>query len=153
MGKHLIVSLICVEALCFFNASEPLTLVPGPLNVPHLSTFTFLYCGLQPPDARVNHGWRLPSGEFLTPDNHTSQFQVSALGRSRRVNNAADWYTVMVFTINALSYELAGEYSCEVQDSTTPRAEWTAAVVELQLQGTVFIHTLHLNTVYIIYSL
>ncbi len=92
--------------------------------------FTFLQCQLEPPDAMVEHGWRLPSGEFLTPDNDTDQIQVSEIGTSQLANNV----TVSLI-IYPLSYQHAGVYSCEVRDTTTPGAEWVAAQVELQLRG------------------
>ncbi len=93
--------------------------------------FTFLQCQLEPADAMVEHGWRLPSGEFLTTENDTDQIQVSEIGASQLPGNMN--VSVLVVIINQLSYQHAGLYSCEVQN--TPGAEWVAAQVELQLRG------------------
>ncbi len=95
--------------------------------------FAFLQCQLEPFGAMVEHGWRLPSGEFLTPDNDTNQIQVSEIGTSQMSNNVN--ISVLVIIINQLSYQHAGVYSCEVQNTTTPGAEWVTAQVELQLRG------------------
>ncbi len=81
----------------------------------------------------VEQGWRLPSGEFLTPDNDTDQIQVSEIGTSQLANNVT--VSIIVIIINQLSYQHAGVYSCEVRDTTTLGAEWVAAQVELQLRG------------------
>ncbi len=80
----------------------------------------------------VEHGWRLPSGEILTPANNTDQIQVQ-IGTSVLDNEMNE--TVLVIIITQLSYQFAGVYSCEVRDTTTPGAEWVTAQVELQLRG------------------
>ncbi len=95
--------------------------------------FTFPQCQIEPADAMVEHGWRLPSGEFLAPDNDTDQIQVLEIGHLQLANNVN--VSVLVIIINQLSYQHAGVYSCEVQNTTTPGAEWVTAQVELQLRG------------------
>ncbi len=81
----------------------------------------------------VEHGWRLPSGEFLTPDNYSDPIQVLEIGTSQLANNMN--ISVLVIIINQLSYQHAGVYSCEVRDTTTAGVEWVIAQVELQLRG------------------
>ncbi len=81
----------------------------------------------------MEHGWRLPSGEFLTPDNDTDQFQIPEIGTSQLANNMN--ISVFVILITQLSYQFAGVYSCGVRDTTTPGAKWVTAQVELQLRG------------------
>ncbi len=81
----------------------------------------------------VDVGWRLPSGEFLTPDNDTVEFHVSDVGTSIHADNTTK--AVIILTIFGLSYQHAGMYSCEVRDTTSPGAEWITAKVDLQLTG------------------
>ncbi len=90
-------------------------------------------CEIQPPDAMVDVGWRLPSGEFLTPGNDTETIHVSDVGDSEQLDNTTkDVFIVIIFV---LSYQHAGIYSCEVRDRATPGAGWITAEVDLQLRG------------------
>ncbi len=81
----------------------------------------------------VDVGWRLPSGEFLTPDNYTLDVHVTGVGKALVADNTMK--AIILLTINALSYQHAGMYSCEIQDITTPGAEWITEEVHLQLRG------------------
>ncbi len=94
-----------------------------------------MLCDILPLEAAVDIGWRLPSGEFLTPDNDTSEIQVSGKGTSAQPHNYTRSVTTL-FISNFLSYQHAGVYSCEVRDTATPGAEWITAEVDLQLRGT-----------------
>ncbi len=127
------------------SPAESLTLTPTTPRAPDLSAFTFLQCEIQPPDAMVDVGWRLPSGEFLTPNNDTSDIHISDVGTSTRADNTTE--AVIILTITGLSYQHAGTYSCEARDTTTPGAEWITAKVDLQLRGTctnhLRVHAIH----------
>ncbi len=121
---------VCIQR----SLTEAITLIPFSPRAPDLLVFTFLQCEIQPPNAMVDVGWRLPSGEFLTPDNDTVEFHVSDVGSSIQADNTTE--AVIILTIFGLSYQHAGSYACEVRDTTTAGAEWITAEVDLQLRGT-----------------
>ena len=119
--------------------TESITLIPeSPQVLPDgiLNIFTFLRCTIEfeTSDLMVDHGWRLPSGNFLVEDNETNpRYRVEPISVGFKEGNVSNIVTVL--TINGLSYQDAGVYSCEVRDTTTPNSEWITAPVELQLQG------------------
>ncbi len=131
MHARRIADIVFVCNHCSLTAA--ITLIPNTPRAPDLLVFTFLQCEIQPSDAMVDVGWRLPSGEFLTPDNDTAEFHVSDVGTVVHADNTTE--AVIILTIFGLSYQHAGMYSCEVRDTTTPGAEWIAAKVDLQLTG------------------
>ncbi len=81
----------------------------------------------------VDVGWRLPSGEFLTPVNDTEDIHISDVGDLAQADNTTR--DVFIVTIFAMSHQHAGIYSCEVRDTATPGAGWITAEVDLQLRG------------------
>lgn len=118
-----------------FSYAESITVLPDTPRVPDgVQVFTSLLCEIQPPTALVELRWLLPSGAYSTSSNDTYEYIVS-LGTPPEFDHTSS--SIALLTINFLSYRHAGEYFCEVRDTTTPSTGWTAAAVELQLPGNI----------------
>lgn len=129
---------MCCAYFLFSLNAESIVVVPDTPKVPEpVQPITSLLCEVQTSTAVVELRWQLPSGVYLTPNNDTNEVRVS-LERLADEGNVTIRATVL--TIAPLSYQLAGDYSCEVRDTTTPGAEWIAADVELRLKGIIKCH-------------
>ena len=80
--------------------------------------------------------WTIPSGETLTymvhnpPGFERYRILQGPAGQGQNVRMEA----TLLF-MEMISYQDAGNYTCEVRSSSSPQSPWFSASVELQLEG------------------
>ena len=109
---------------------ESITLEPRPEVVERpgiagLSSFTALICIATPVNVTIAVRWILPNGTTL----------ISTSGCFFIDQDANTGELDVVLGIALLSYQDAGDYTCEVMDQSEPGAQWIPATVQLQLTG------------------
>ena len=112
--------------------------VPGPL-LNNLFTFIFLTCIPEPTTLTTSDfvsRWTIPSGQTFTFNElnlpNFERFRVS----QGNVPAGEGPRQATLLLIQSLTYQDAGNYTCEVRNSSAPpQSEWLLATVELQLEG------------------
>ena len=89
-----------------------------------LGPFATIVCIVTPVNATVAVRWTLPNGTMLN-EGSSGRFFVDQGAETGEL-------TVILVITTQLSYQDAGDYTCEVME---PGAEWIPATVELQLTG------------------
>ena len=102
---------------------EPQEVVERP-GTAGLGQFVSIVCIVTPVNATVAVRWTLPNGTMLN-EGSSGRFFVDQGAETGEL-------TVILVITTQLSYQDAGDYTCEVME---PGAEWIPATVELQLTG------------------
>ena len=107
---------------------------------PRLNPFTFLMCNPEPNSqlTMVDYvsRWTIPSGETFTymvrnpPGFERYRIVQGPAAISQNVRREA----TLLF-MEMLSYQDAGNYTCEARSSASTQSPWFSASVELQLEG------------------
>ena len=129
--------LFFTEIVSSIHPEIPVKILPGD-NI--LTTFTFLFC-LPEPNSQLTmrdyvSNWTTPSGETFTylvpnpPGFERYRIFQGPFGVDQNVQREA----TLLF-IEMLSYQDAGNYTCEVRSSVSTQSPWFSASVELQLEG------------------
>ena len=131
--------LFFVETVTSIQPGVPVRILPKDT---HLNTFTFLVC-IPEPNSQLTRfdyvsRWTIPSGETFTylvanPPGFERYRTVQGQGD---VGEGVQTELTLLFMEN-LSYEDAGNYTCEVRSSASAQSPWFSTSVELQLKGTV----------------
>jgi len=126
------------ETITSLQPLTAVTVVPGPL-LNNLFTFIFLTCIPEPTTLTtsdfVSH-WTIPSGQTFT----FSQVNPPSFERFRvtqgNVPTGEGPRQATLLLIQSLTYQDAGNYTCEARDSSAPaQSPWFLATAELQLEG------------------
>ena len=139
--------LFFVENVSSIQPEVPVIILPEDTR---LNTFTFLLCNPEPNSqlTEVDYisRWTIPSGETFTnlvanPPGF-EQYRVVQGPADGRQGVQRKESTVLI--LENLSYQDAGNYTCEVRSSSaSAQSPWFSASVELQLEGR--IHIIHLD--------
>ena len=133
--------LFFVENVSSIQPEVPVRILPEDTR---LNTFIFLVCNPEPNSqltvSNYISRWTIPSGETFT-------FWVSnppGFERYRVVQGPSDGVQQTILLLENLSYQDAGNYTCEVRSSSaSAQSPWFSASVELQLEGRT--HIIHLD--------
>ena len=133
--------LFFVENVSSIQPEVPVRILPEDTR---LNTFIFLVCNPEPNSqltvSNYISRWTIPSGETFT-------FWVSnppGFERYRVVQGPSDGVQQTILLLENLSYQDAGNYTCEVRSSSgSAQSPWFSASVELQLEGRK--HPIHLD--------
>ena len=125
------------EIVSSIRPEIPVKVLPGD-NI--LTTFTFLECNPEPNSqlTRTDYvsRWTTPSGETFTfmvanpPGFERYRILQGPAGQGQTVRMEA----TLLF-MEMISYQDAGNYTCEVRSSSSTQSPWFSASVELQLEG------------------
>ena len=119
------------ETVSSIRPKIPVQVLPGKAS---LTRFTFLSC-LPEPNSQLNQSdyvsrWTTPSGEM---------FKITILGFEQFTvlqGTDQEGRQLTLLRVAKLSYQDAGNYTCEVKSSSAPaQSPWLSASVELQLEG------------------
>ena len=125
------------ETVSSIQPESPVRVLPGD-NL--LSVFTFLVCNPEPNSQLTMTDyvsrWTTPSGETFTfmVLNPPGFERYRIFQGPRSVDQNVRREATLLF-IEMLSYQDAGNYTCEVRSSASTQSPWFFASVELQLEG------------------
>ena len=129
--------MLFAETVSSIQPESPVKVLPSD-NL--LSVFTFLVCNPEPNSQLTMTDyvsrWTTPSGETFTfmvrnpPGFERYRILQGPAGLDQNLRREA----TLLF-IEMLSYQDAGNYTCEVRSSVSTQSPWFSASVELQLEG------------------
>ena len=130
------VFLFFAETITSLQPETAVRVVPGDMD---LITFIFLNCIPEPSTLTTSEfvsRWTIPSGLAFTNNQPSSpgfeRFRVTQGG----VATQAGVRIATLLFIRNITYQDAGNYTCEVRSSSAPaQSPWLLATVELQLEG------------------
>ena len=129
--------LFSAETITSIQPAFSVQVLPGESD---LNTFIFLVCNPEPNSQLTMTDyvsrWTTPSGETFTfmvripPGFERYRILQGPAGQGQNVRMEATLHF-----IEMLSYQDAGNYTCEVRSSSSTQSPWFSASVELQLEG------------------
>ena len=135
--------LFFVENVSSIQPGVPVRILP---EEPRPNHFTFLVCNSEPNSQLTMSDyisrWTIPSGETITymvPN--LPGFERYRIVQGQGGGQVQRESTILL--VENLSYQDAGNYTCEARSSASTQSPWFSASVELQLEGRK--HPIHLH--------